>query len=109
MRSELVFAAIDHFPNRYALTVLSAKASRKLHRPNTRVEDTINDALRRLGQAPESIAPHRPMAAILQPAASGSPLETRQSSWRESPLTPQCDGTTGWTAPPAEFQDWQPF
>lgn len=70
MRSKLVFAAIDHFHNRYALTMLSAKATRKLHRPNTRVADTINDALLRLGQAhSKSSSPHRQMSAFLERVA----------------------------------------
>jgi hypothetical protein len=50
MRSELVFACLDRVRNRYFLAKLAAKAARKLHRPNTRIPDTINDALLRLGQ-----------------------------------------------------------
>ena len=50
MRSELVFASLDRIRNRYFLAKLAAKAARKLHRPNTRLADTINDALLRLGK-----------------------------------------------------------
>jgi hypothetical protein len=48
MRSDLVFDAVAHVPSRYALTLLAAKATRKLHRPNTRIQDTANDAFARL-------------------------------------------------------------
>jgi len=43
MRSELIFGAIAHVPNRFLLTKLAAKATRKFHRPNTRIQDTTND------------------------------------------------------------------
>lgn len=42
MRSDLVFGAITHVPNRYLLTLLASKAARKLHRPGTRMQDTAN-------------------------------------------------------------------
>lgn len=46
MRTELVSAALGREPNRYALMQAAAQATRMLHRPNTRIPDTINDALR---------------------------------------------------------------
>jgi hypothetical protein len=51
MRSELIFGAMVHVPNRYQLTKLVALACRALHRPGTRVQDTMNDVLTRFGQA----------------------------------------------------------
>ena len=42
MRSELIFKAVAHVPNRYLLVRLLAKGTRKMHKPNTRVEDTTN-------------------------------------------------------------------
>jgi hypothetical protein len=45
MRSELVFKALAHEPNRYLLVRLVAKGTRRLHRPNTRVQDTTNEML----------------------------------------------------------------
>jgi hypothetical protein len=45
MRSELIFKAAVHESNRYRLCRLVAKGSRKLHRPNTRLQETINDTL----------------------------------------------------------------
>jgi hypothetical protein len=51
MRSELVFAAMAYISNRLLLTTLAAKATRKLHRPNTRIEDTTNDVFARFSYA----------------------------------------------------------
>jgi hypothetical protein len=51
MRSELVFGAMAHIPNRFLLTKLASKATRKLHRPNTRIQDTTNDVLVRFSRA----------------------------------------------------------
>jgi hypothetical protein len=51
MRSDLVFGAATRVQNRYLLAKLAAKATRKLHRPNTRVQDTLNDVLTRFRQA----------------------------------------------------------
>ena len=45
MRSNLVFEAIYHVPNRYQLCQLASKATRRMHRPNTRVTDTTNHVL----------------------------------------------------------------
>lgn len=51
MRSQLVFAATVAVPNRYLLTRLAAKATRRLHRPNTRIQDTANDVFLRFQAA----------------------------------------------------------
>ena len=48
MRSELVFAAKCTLPNRYVLCRVLSTATRKFHRPNTRIEDTTDDVLRRI-------------------------------------------------------------
>ena len=70
MRSELVFASMDRVQNRYFLTKLAAKAARKLHRPNTRIADTINDAFLRLGGVPQdSCLPDHQEKPILGQAA----------------------------------------
>ena len=45
MRSELIFEAVGRESNRYSLSRLIAKATRELHRPHTRIPDTVNDAL----------------------------------------------------------------
>jgi hypothetical protein len=41
--------ALTHESNRYLLTRLIAKATRKLHRPKTRLQDTMNDAFEWFG------------------------------------------------------------
>lgn len=45
MRSDLIFGALAHVKNRYQLCQLAAKATRKLHKPNTRLQDTTNEVL----------------------------------------------------------------
>jgi hypothetical protein len=47
MRSELVFTAVTYVPNRFLLTRLASTAIRKFHRPNTRIEETVNEVLER--------------------------------------------------------------
>jgi hypothetical protein len=47
MRSDLVFGALSHVSNRYQLCQLASKATRKLHKPNTRLQDTTNEVLHR--------------------------------------------------------------
>jgi len=45
MRNSLVFDALEHINNRYELCHVAAKATRKLHKPRTRLQDTTNDVL----------------------------------------------------------------
>jgi hypothetical protein len=47
MRSEQVFGAMAHVPNRFLLTKLAATATRKFHRPNARIQETIAEVLLR--------------------------------------------------------------
>ena len=47
MRSDLIFGALTHVSNRYELCQLASKATRKLHKPNTRLQDTTNEVLDR--------------------------------------------------------------
>jgi hypothetical protein len=47
MRSDLIFGALTHVQNRYKLCQLASKATRKLHKPNTRLQDTTNEVLDR--------------------------------------------------------------
>jgi hypothetical protein len=48
MRAELALMALARESNRYLLIRMIAKATRKLHRPNTRLQDTMNDAFERV-------------------------------------------------------------
>jgi hypothetical protein len=58
MRSDLVFGALSHVSNRYQLCQLASKATRKLHKPNTRLQDTTNDVLVRFRSTlPGTLAP----------------------------------------------------
>ena len=49
MRSDLIYDALDTVRNRYLLCQLLSKATRKFHKPNTRVQETMNDVLVRVG------------------------------------------------------------
>jgi hypothetical protein len=68
MRSDLIYDALDTVNNRYLLCQLASKATRKFHKPNTRIQDTMNDVLARVGtagQAEEVIAV--PAEKVAQP------------------------------------------
>ena len=56
MRSDLVFGALSHVSNRYQLCQLASKATRKLHKPNTRLQDTTNEVLVRFHSSNPAIA-----------------------------------------------------
>ncbi len=63
MRSELIFGALTHVTNRYQLCQLASKATRKLHKPNTRLQDTTNEVLFRFRDAnPGGSLPGAPTA-----------------------------------------------
>jgi hypothetical protein len=51
MRSDLVFGAMTYVSNRFLLARVAAKATRKLHRPNTRIQDTANEVFGRFRRA----------------------------------------------------------
>jgi hypothetical protein len=51
MRSGLVFGAMTYVSNRSLLTKVAATATRKLHRPNTRIQDTANEVFGRFRHA----------------------------------------------------------
>jgi hypothetical protein len=66
MRSDLVFGALSHVSNRYQLCQLASKATRKLHKPNTRLQDTTNEVLGRFHTTnPGSIGPQ--LSRVSQP------------------------------------------
>jgi hypothetical protein len=73
MRSDLIFGAVNHIPNRFLLVRALAKASRALHRPGTRIQDTANDVLARFTRA-NPIAPHDAV-----PIAAGAPSRDKTS------------------------------
>jgi hypothetical protein len=51
VRSELVFEAVHTLRNRYMLCQLASKATRKFHKPNTRIQDTTNDVLQLIAES----------------------------------------------------------
>jgi hypothetical protein len=53
MRSDLIYNSLRPVSNRYMLCQLVSKATRKFHRPNTRIQDTMNDVLLRVGSVDE--------------------------------------------------------
>lgn len=70
MRSELIFGALTHINNRYQLCQLASKATRKLHKPNTRLQDTMNDVLvrfRETSPAAASVSSQQPVSMTQQP------------------------------------------
>jgi hypothetical protein len=73
MRSDLIFGALAHVENRYQLCQLASKATRKLHKPNTRLQDTTNDVLVRFHES-------SPVASNAIPQASGSPVQQRRAA-----------------------------
>lgn len=68
MRSDLVFGALSSVSNRYRLCQLASKATRKLHKPNTRLQDTTNEVLVRFHSTNPGIATQAevPAARIIE-------------------------------------------
>lgn len=73
MRSDLIFGALAHVKNRYQLCQLAAKATRKLHKPNTRLQDTTNDVLIRFHESD-------PAAASAAAAKHSAPVQDRRAA-----------------------------
>ena len=68
MRSDLIYEALDTVTNRYLLCQLVSKATRKFHRPSTRIQETMNDVLVRVGHAGEAeLVITVPTAAVAEP------------------------------------------
>jgi hypothetical protein len=73
MRSDLVFGALSHVSNRYQLCQLASKATRKLHKPNTRLQDTTNEVLCRFHGS-------NPKTAESQESRVVQPVERRRAA-----------------------------
>ena len=57
MRSDLIYNSLKPVNNRYMLCQLVSKATRKFHRPNTRIQETMNEVLERIATSnPEQVA-----------------------------------------------------
>jgi hypothetical protein len=77
MRSDLVFAVMPHVPNRFLLTRLAAKATRKFHRPNTRIQETVNEVLMRFNRA--RLIPQAQTESNVQPLRRTERTRSRQT------------------------------
>jgi hypothetical protein len=73
MRSDLVFKALSQVTNRYQLCQLASKATRKLHKPNTRLQDTTNEVLCRFETANPGVAASHEAPAV-------QPVERRRAA-----------------------------
>jgi hypothetical protein len=73
MRSDLIFGALAHVANRYTLCQLASKATRKLHKPNTRLQDTTNEVLVRFHH-------ESPAASAPAPAAEAAQIQQRRAA-----------------------------
>jgi hypothetical protein len=93
MRSDLVFVAMTHVPNRYLLCQVASKAARKLHRPGNRMQDTANQVLTRVSlenPIASARAPRKPLMGPLHPqrTPSGIPHKSEVATFipaRENP------------------------
>ena len=71
MRSDMVFDALHTLRNRYMLCQLASKATRRFHKPNTRIQETMNEVLNRIASSdrqevltePENVAEAQRRAA----------------------------------------------
>jgi hypothetical protein len=73
MRSDLVFVALSSVSNRYQLCQLVSKATRKLHKPNTRLQDTTNEVLVRFHSTNPGTMPQAEKPVV-------RPIETRRAA-----------------------------
>ena len=51
MRSDKVFDALHTLRNRYMLCQLASKATRRFHKPNTRIQETMNEVLEKIASS----------------------------------------------------------
>jgi hypothetical protein len=67
MPSDIVFGALAQVTNRYTLCQLASKATRKLHKPTTRIEDTTNEVFARFHhESPAAASAVTPEASQIQ-------------------------------------------
>jgi hypothetical protein len=67
MRSDLIYGALAHVTNRYTLCQLASKATRKLHKPTTRIQDTTNEVFVRFHhESPAATTAATPEATQIQ-------------------------------------------
>ncbi len=64
MRSELVFKSLHTLRNRYMLCQLASKATRRFHRPNTRIQETMNEVMERIADAERAQVMAEPVVVV---------------------------------------------
>jgi hypothetical protein len=86
VRSQQVYQALTHIPNRFALCRVTAVALKKLHKAHSRPEDTINDVLRDISRYKmrRSQVPHNLADAESTSAASAALAEESASERQDS-------------------------
>jgi len=72
MRSELIYDALRTVQNRYLLCQVASKATRKFHKPNTRIQDTMNEVFERFAdsESPTHLVAQSGMVAQAQRRAA---------------------------------------
>lgn len=78
MRSELVFRALVQVSNRYRLCQLTTKATRKFHKPHSRLPETISEVMSHFHRT-------NPQAKTFDQAPAAPPMQKRRPAAR-SPL-----------------------
>ncbi len=67
MRSDLIYSALNTVQNRYTLCQVAAKATRKFHRPNTRIQETTNEVLGRIAHTESRDVMHERQTKVAEP------------------------------------------
>ena len=70
IRSNIIFGTLHTLPNRYMLCQLASKATRKFHRPNTRIQETMNEVLARIARS-------KPQQVVAESAALAAEAQRR--------------------------------
>jgi hypothetical protein len=66
MRSDLIYDALRTVRNRYMLCQVASKATRKFHKPNTRIQETMNEVLARFGESQSAEQVVRPPEQVAE-------------------------------------------
>jgi len=79
MRSELVTQAAVEMGNRYLLMHVASAITKKFHRRGkARIQESINDTLRGLGQGKYFVCPDRTISGIVTPEQTAVAIATGQ-------------------------------
>src|SRR5258708_22370101 len=88
MRSDRVFDALHTLRNRYMLCQLASKATRKFHKPNTRIQETMNEVLDKIASSERQTVLSEPEHFVeAQRRAASTPAPPSYLSFARNPLT----------------------